>query len=173
MRVFLIGFMGSGKSHTSRTLAALLGAPFIDLDEWLEIKHGRTINEFFRAEGEAAFRQAESDMLRQLTTLPAFVMATGGGAPCHHDNINWMKDHGLVIYLDTPTDILVERLKGEARERPLIKDIPPDGLADFINNKLAERIAYYREAHVIYRLERADEDVAANLYRQYFHSAVY
>lgn len=166
MRIFLTGFMGSGKSYTAQRLAARLGYPFLDLDDWIEEVAQKTIAEIFQAEGEGGFRELERMTLQQLEQLPNLVLATGGGAPCHADNLAWMKAHGLVVYLRTPVDILFRRLRPEITHRPLLRGKDDDALRNFIEGKLAERQGCYEQAHVIIDQAEADCDLAELIFQQ-------
>jgi shikimate kinase len=146
MRIFLTGFMGSGKSYTGLELARKLGRPFVDLDQWIEDMQGLSINEIFSEQGEDAFRRLEAETLRTFEKLPYFIMATGGGAPCFHDNISWMNENGMTIFIDPPVTLLVERLEEGREQRPLLHG--QENLSAFISQKMEDRRPYYEQAHV-------------------------
>jgi shikimate kinase len=148
-RIYLIGFMGSGKSFAGRRLAGELGLPFLDLDLYLEEKAGRTIFRIFEEAGETAFRKMEAAALRETERFSAAVIACGGGTPCFGGNMEWMNAHGLTIYLETPVELLVERLISETAHRPLLHGLDRPGLRRYIEEKLAQRAPYYRRASVI------------------------
>src|SRR5512133_3442701 len=97
--IYLIGFMGSGKSTAGRELARLLGWSFTDLDTEVEKREGKTIRQIFAQKGEEYFRNLETKVLRDLNTLANSVISTGGGTPCHSDNMDFMLENGLTIYL--------------------------------------------------------------------------
>jgi shikimate kinase len=156
--LFLIGFMGSGKTHWGKILAKRLGCLFLDLDEFIETNEGRTISEIFSLSGENGFRLLERDYLRHLAALPPVVVATGGGTPCFFDNMDWMKQHGLTIYQKTPPELLFDRLKNERVRRPLLKDLDDDGLRIFILERMESREHFYRQADVI--LEQTKDNTA-------------
>ena len=147
--VFLVGFMGSGKSTAGKKLAASLGWSFIDLDRKIEEKAGKTIPEIFSSEGEAAFRKLETEILRTFKSCTRTIISTGGGTPCHGDNMDFMLETGVTVYLRLSPDQLVERLMGSTEERPLLKNIPDSGLRGFIETRLADRESYYNRANVI------------------------
>jgi shikimate kinase len=150
MKIFLIGFMGSGKSTLGPKLARALGIPFFDLDKMIEECEGMSIPSLFEQKGETAFRQIEAELLRS-TTLQndAFLLSTGGGAPVFHDNMGFMNQHGCTIYLEMNPKSLAQRLAPAKAERPLLKDINDDDLPEFIASKLKEREVHYKKAHLI------------------------
>ncbi len=146
MKIFLVGMMGSGKSFCARKLAKKLKVPVYDLDNLIEITEDMTIAEIFEEEGEAFFRKLEAEVLRWFGEKKTFVLATGGGTPCFHKNIEWMNNNGITIWLNEPISTLVERLKPEKEHRPLIKDLSDEELGKFLTNKLAERTPFYSQA---------------------------
>ena len=118
-KIFLIGMMGSGKSYWTKKLSKKLKCGGYDLDNVVEINEEKTIAEMFEQDGEEYFRKAEAKVLRWFGEKKTFILATGGGTPCFHDNMNWMNKHGITIWLDEPIEILVERLKPGKELRPL------------------------------------------------------
>ncbi len=103
MKIFLIGFMGCGKSTKAKQLAQLLACPVIDLDVVIETQTGQTIANYFAQNGETAFRQLESETLKNYAYPVNCIVATGGGLPCFLNNINWMNANGITIYLQMET----------------------------------------------------------------------
>lgn len=148
MRIFLVGFMGSGKTTMGKRLARYLDYKFVDLDKFLEEKAGMTINDFFKIHGETAFREFEKNILREGNFDDHTVIATGGGAPCFFDNIDWMNGNGMTVYLKMPPAGLVNRLKN-ATDRPLISGLNEPELLEFITNKLKEREPFYEKARLV------------------------
>ena len=122
MRIFIIGFMGSGKSTVGKELAGRLGYRFIDMDQEIERDQGMSINEIFNGPGETFFREMESKLLKQLIKLDDIVVSTGGGVPCNKDNMEIIKTNGISIYLEMSPEAILSRLKDASDERPLIKD---------------------------------------------------
>ena len=147
-KIFLIGFMGSGKSTVGRQLATQLQYHFIDLDTLIEQQEKVTIAQLFASQGESYFREQEALHLRSLDKHERVVVATGGGCPCYHDNMDWMNQHGVTVYLEASVKLLTDRLKKEKDNRPLLQGKSPEALADFIQQKLSERIAYYQAAQI-------------------------
>lgn len=141
--------MGSGKSTAGKKLAASLGWNFIDLDRKIEERAGKTIPQIFSQEGEAHFRMIETEVLKNTSPLSKTIISTGGGTPCHGDNMDFMLATGLTVYLKMTPEQLANRLLESSGERPLIKNIPDDQLHDFIEKKLASREKWYRRAKVI------------------------
>jgi shikimate kinase len=141
--------MGSGKSTAGRKLASLLGWSFIDLDKRIEEHTSKTIPEIFSQKGEDYFRSIEAQLLRDLMTCTNTVISTGGGTPCHGDNMDFMNEHGLTVYLKLTPAELNSRLSQSNGERPLIKDLEKGNLLSFIEEKLAVRKKYYDRSDII------------------------
>jgi shikimate kinase len=148
-KIFLIGFMGSGKSTTGKKLASHLNWSFIDLDEKIEQSTGMEIRDIFSEKGEAFFRKIESDTLKRMASESNAVISTGGGTPCFGDNMDFMLRTGLTVYLRMTPARLKSRLAGTSEHRPLLKDIGKNGLQEYITAKLAEREKWYSRAEVI------------------------
>lgn len=155
-KVFLIGFMGCGKSTLGRHLAQALGWDFIDLDNYFENKFKTTVSLFFAEFGEDGFRDAERSALYDLKSKTKAVVATGGGAPCFFDNIDFMNEHGVTIYMKTSPEVLAQRLSNSRNVRPLVKGKSGDELIRFIKEKLNSRETYYNKAQVIADAEVTD-----------------
>ena len=149
-KIFLVGMMGSGKSHWTKKIAKWIKSGGYDLDDLIEMNEEKTIAEIFTEEGEEQFRKTEAKILRWFKEKKKYVLATGGGTPCFQDNMAWIKKEGIVIWLDESVDILVKRLVEEKAHRPLIADLSEQDLTKFIKDKLIERHAFYSQAN--YRL---------------------
>jgi shikimate kinase len=146
MKIFLIGFMGCGKTTFGKKLASALAYNFVDLDHEIEAKVEQSISEYFTAHGEASFRELESSILKAGRYPGDSVISTGGGTPCFYDNMDWMNANGLTIYLEMPALALARRLEKGKGKRPLLKDLDEAGLVRFIEGKLAERLPFYSRA---------------------------
>jgi len=144
--IFLIGFMGSGKSTLGKYLAETLNYDFIDSDLWIEKEQGISIDSIFSSKGEAFFRELELKFIENLNLFNPTIIATGGGLPCFNGNIEKMKEIGTVIYLKVSPEIIVERIKFDDR-RPLLNKKDHHEKIDFIQNKLKERNVFYKQAH--------------------------
>lgn len=150
MKIFLIGFMGSGKSHWGKLLSEKLGIPFFDLDEQIVSHEGMPITEIFASEGEEHFRLCEKDILYIITeSHESFVMACGGGTPCYFSNIEYMNQSGTTVWINTPIPILFERLIHEKSHRPLISELSDEQLKAYILKKFADRKIYFEQADII------------------------
>lgn len=148
MIVFLLGFMGCGKSTKAKQLAKRLNCSVIDLDAEIVKKIGKSIADYFAEFGEDAFRQLESDTLKTFPYPEKCIVATGGGLPCFFDHMAWMNARGQTVYLQMTPSQLVSRL-GNRDKRPLLKGMDDQQLRTFIENKLQERDTFYRKAKVI------------------------
>jgi len=160
MKIFLIGFMGSGKTHWGRRLGAKLNLPFYDLDTVIVEQEQKTVAEIFAEKGEEYFRYQENEMLEKISAEhESFILSCGGGTPCFFNNIEFMKKNGKVIWLNTSVDILTQRLHKERMSRPLISDVVSDEeLRRYIVRKLSERRMYYQQADVTVGEENTNLD---------------
>lgn len=166
-KVYLTGFMGSGKTTAGRKLAGRMGWEFIDLDRLVELKSGMTIPEIFSSHGETHFRSLEAETLRQLKKARNAVISTGGGVPCFSDNMEFMLSDGIVVYLKMTPAQLRERLLGSKTDRPLIKGMDRDQLLSFITTRLLEREEYYSKAHIVTDGLNIDVDHLHNLIKSF------
>jgi shikimate kinase len=149
MKIFLVGFMGSGKTTIGKKLANYLKYEFVDVDKLIEFKVGMSIVDYFEIHGEQAFREIEREVLQTAHLGENAIIATGGGSPCYGDNMTWMNANGQVVYLSLPPKALAVRLENSKAERPLIKNLKGDELVDFISNKLLEREVFYNQAKFV------------------------
>jgi len=150
MKIFLIGFMGSGKTHWGRELGKKISIPFFDLDEKIAEHAGRSIPEIFAEKGEECFRLMEKEVLYLLTeSHESFVMATGGGTPCFYNNIDYLKKNGTVVWINCSVDCLHQRLINEKEKRPLISNIRERELKTYIIKKFSNRKIFYQQADII------------------------
>ena len=148
MKIYLLGMPGSGKTTLGKSLAISRKELFIDLDKEIETNADKSISEIFSEDGESEFRKLESDLLRRITlSNRSFIMSTGGGAPCHHDNISYMVSSGITIYLKVSLHELNIRLKTDKDSRPLLSK--PGELNNTIKELLLAREKYYSKASII------------------------
>lgn len=168
MKIFLLGFMGSGKTHWGRLLSQKLSIPFFDLDEQVVNSAGTSINEIFEKQGEEYFRLLEKDTLHIITeSRDSMVMSCGGGTPCYFNNIEYMNRSGITVWLDTPVNVLFERLLKERHHRPLLKDLSDEQIKSFIIKKFSDRKIYYEQAAIIVNEEPVQLDT---LIEKIFHA---
>jgi len=158
MNIFLIGFMGSGKSHWGHIWAAKNRLNFFDLDSKIEKAFKMTITEIFEKKGEEKFRELERCHLRKFANKKNFLLACGGGTPCFSDNLQRMKSQGKVFYLKAEPELLLQQVMHETEKRPVIKKVNPSELLFFIKKKLEEREPYYSQADVILNVDELNEN---------------
>ena len=149
MRIFLLGFMGTGKTYWGRKWSTLHDIPFYDLDEHVERQEQATVADIFEKNGEDYFRQKEAIMLRSLALNEPAIISCGGGTPCFFDNMDFMNENGITVLLDASPAYILENVKNEPGKRPLINDLNEAELLFFIEQKIKERIPYYSRAKLI------------------------
>lgn len=148
MRIYIIGYMGCGKSTLGKRLAKELEFQFIDMDTYIEERNFKTIPQIFTDYGEEGFRKIEKKALNELSVFSNVVIATGGGAPCFFDNMDVMNETGVTIFLNIDPQILAERLINSKTERPLIKGKSKEELVIFIDETLQKRMVFYKKAQI-------------------------
>lgn len=145
-RIFLIGYMGAGKTTLGRALARDLGVEFIDLDWYIEDRFHARIPDIFAREGEQRFRQMEQRMLHEVAQFEDVVIACGGGTPCFFDNMDFINAHAASVYLKATPQVLEAHLRMGKSVRPLIQGKTPEELRAYIGQSLAEREPFYAKA---------------------------
>ena len=164
--IFLIGFMGSGKSHWGHIWALEGGYSFYDLDTEIENAFELPVEQIFEKHGEEKFREMERYHLRKFENSKKSLVACGGGAPCFFDNMDWMKQHGTVIYLKATPDYILERVMDETEKRPLLKKVNTSELLFFIQQKLKEREPVYLKADYILEVSQLQKNSLEFLEKQ-------
>src|SRR5690606_14036728 len=167
MKLFLIGYMGSGKTTLGDPLAKKLQIPFIDLDTLLEKREGKSIPQLFEEVGEAGFREKERDLLQKGVFPDQFVMATGGGAPCFFDNMDWMHRQGITMYLRARAEEIARRLENERSQRPLLRDIEKQDLVGVIRERIAGREKFYLQAKLVMEHDNLTVDLLLEALQKY------
>lgn len=145
-RIFLIGYMGAGKTTLGRALAKELGIQFIDLDSYIEERLCKSVAQIFADKGEEGFREVERRMLHEAGEFEDVIISTGGGTPCFFDNIEYMNRQGTTVFLDVPVERLFIRLSIARKKRPLIMNKNDKELRDFIGEQLEKRLPHYSRA---------------------------
>ena len=153
-RVFLIGYMGVGKTTIGKLLSKELDIEFIDLDKFIENRYRKTIQEVFAEKGEAKFRIIEREMLSEVATFHNVLISTGGGTPCFFNNMDVMNQYGVTLYIKASVDQLVSRLLVSKNVRPIIQNKSPEELKEFVKAHLVEREIYYSKAKLTYHTEQ-------------------
>lgn len=148
-RIFLVGYMGSGKTTVGQMLAKHYGYSFIDLDTYIENRMMKKINNIFSEMGEGKFREIEQRMLQEVSEMENIVVSTGGGAACFFNNMELMNESGVCIYLRLTVDNLAQRLYKARASRPLIKDKTIEELPVFVAEMLAQREPFYNKAMIV------------------------
>jgi shikimate kinase len=161
MILFLIGFMGSGKTTVGKFLAKELDYVFVDMDARILKEEGATINQIFESKGENYFRSAEHNLLKKLVNQDDLVVACGGGTPCFFGNIDLMNKAGVTVYLKLSSDKLHARLVEDKQRRPLLKNKTDAELKIFIKELLEKRERFYNKAQVKMKLSNASPDELA------------
>jgi len=165
--IALIGFMGTGKSSVGRLVASHLHFDFIDTDELIESRAGRSISDIFAQAGEDAFRQIEKQVVAELASARRMVISSGGGLAAQPDNLTSLKGHSLVVCLWASPDVIWERVRHQTN-RPLLNDPDPPGR---IRALLAAREPFYRQADVLVNTEMRSVKEVAHHVLHHFHAA--
>ena len=149
MRIFLIGFMGRGKTTLGKKLAQKMSYEFIDLDHEVEKAAGMSVSDYFSAKGEEAFRLLEKQTLNGIDLPRNCIISAGGGTPCFFDNMEFMNRNGITVYIEMPALALAQRLEHGKHKRPLLANMNEQELVDFIKGKLVEREPFYKRSFLI------------------------
>lgn len=148
MRVFLIGFMFSGKSTVGKKLASIMNYQFIDTDRYFEEKYKISILDFFEKFGEEMFRKFEHDILKELVVKDNVIISTGGGLPCYNNNIDLINDEGISIYLEMPFKAIINRQKNSKQKRPLLQNKTQEEIEEYLKALLTQREPIYKKSKI-------------------------
>ena len=146
-RIFLIGYMGAGKTTVGKALAKTTGLKFYDLDWYIEGRMRKTVPQIFAELGEEGFRRIEHRLLHEVAEFENVIISCGGGTPCFFDNIDYMNKQGQVVYLKVTPEVLCKHLKMGKTERPLLKGKTEEELLTFVTTQLASRSPFYEQAN--------------------------
>ena len=149
MRIYLVGFMSSGKSTIGYQLAKNLRIPFLDTDRQVAALENATVAKIFETKGESYFRQKEQEVLHATFDVPQLVVATGGGTPCFYDNMSQMRKFGFTFYLELSLQKIIYRITNTPKERPLVSGKSPEELELVVNELFDMREKYYKSAHYV------------------------
>ena len=166
MPIFLIGYMGSGKSTIGNDLSQIMNAPFVDLDTLIEQELGLDICDIFHQNGEYFFRKQEQYYLTSFNYTQNMIVAVGGGTPCFFDNMHFMNTIGMTIYLKVSYEELINRLQF-SNSRPMLfkKQV---NLQDLVKEQLIEREKYYQKSQYVIESDIISIEQVSQLLKQYY-----
>lgn len=155
-KIYLVGYMGAGKTTTARRLAQRLGWEVADTDALFEEKYKISVNDFFNKYDEPLYRKLESEVLKATEGLENVVVSTGGGTACYFDNMEWMNSHGLTVFLHISPKAAVDRVIHSRHKRPLAEGKSEKELTEFVNSHYASRMPFYEQARLTVKSEDLD-----------------
>ena len=156
-RIFLIGYMGAGKTTLGKAFARAMGLTFVDLDWYIEERYHKTVRQIFEERGEDGFRELEKRMLHETGEFENVVISVGGGTPCFFDNMDYMNSVGETVFLDVDVKVLFRRLKVAKQQRPLLANKTDEELMAFIVEALQKRLPFYSRAKYVFNGERLED----------------
>lgn len=164
VRVFLCGYMGSGKTTLGKSLASTMNLTFIDLDNFIESRQHKTVKEIFAEVGESGFRDIERKSLIEVSEYEDVIISLGGGTPCFFDNMDIVNAAGVSVYLKPSEDVLLARLIKGKHKRPLLADKSDDEILGVIREQLAWREPYYLKSKITFEASHLEckEDIHLN-----------
>lgn len=159
--IFLIGYMGCGKTTLGEVLASQMGLQYIDLDEFIEQRQGMTITEIFDEMGENRFRELETEVLLDVAGMADVIIGCGGGTPCHGDNMELMNKAGTTVWLTTSPERITARLllPDQKAKRPKVASLPDEAVLSLVERELQARTPYYAQAQL--QFDSTDIETAA------------
>lgn len=156
-RIFLIGYMGAGKTTLGKAFAREMGLNFIDLDWYIEERYHKTVQQLFSERGEEGFRELERKMLHEVAEFEDVIVSAGGGTPCFFDNMEYMNTCGDTVFLDVASEVLFHRLKVARQQRPLLANKSDEELMNFICEALQKRHPFYSKAKHLFRADELED----------------
>lgn len=156
MRIFLIGFMFSGKSTVGKKLASIMGYDFIDTDKYFEDKYKISIFDFFEKFGEEMFRKFEHEILKESVVKDNVIISTGGGLPCFNENMDIINDKGISIYLEMPFKAIINRQKNSKQKRPLLQNKTQEEIETYLLDLLTKREPIYQKSKITIDAQNID-----------------
>ena len=158
MKIFLVGFMGSGKSFLGKLWGEKYSIPFYDLDTLIEEEERKTVEQIFEVFGEDYFREREAAVLRNTDRFENCIIACGGGAPCFFDNMQWMNKNGVTVFLNEDEEIICNNLRTDKKVRPVLNSPDEETLEKVIHLKLKSRMDFYNQSHIILQTEDLNKE---------------
>nr|WP_320036885.1 shikimate kinase [uncultured Bacteroides sp.] len=156
-RIFLIGYMGAGKTTLGKAFAREMNLSFVDQDWYIEERFHKTVQEIFAERGEQGFRELERQMLHEIAEFEDVVISTGGGAPCFYDNMDFMNQKGDTVFLNVTPEVLFSRLKMASQNRPILRGKSNEELKAFIAKTLEKRAPFYSKAKYIFNADELED----------------
>lgn len=153
-RIFLIGYMGAGKTTVGKDLSEYLDLTFIDLDQFIEGRYSQSVKELFTHKGEDCFREIERKILHEVAEFEDVIISLGGGTPCFFDNMTYLNRKGTSVYLQVPIEELAKRLEKSPNVRPIVQGKSGCELRSFIRENLDKREPFYRQADILFNAEK-------------------
>lgn len=157
-RIYIVGYMGAGKTTAAKRIASRLGWEVADTDAMFEEKYRISIHDFFHKYDENLFRKLESEVLKSTENLDNTVISTGGGLACFFDNMDWMNQHGLTVFMRISPEAAADRILNSKRKRPLTENKTKEELAEYIRQHYASRLPFYEQAQITIKSEDFDLD---------------
>ena len=155
-RIYIVGYMGAGKTTAARRLAQRMGWEVVDTDALFEEKYKISVNDFFNKYDEPLYRKLESEVLKATESLDHVVVSTGGGTACFFDNMDWMNQHGLTVFLRISPQAAVDRVIHSRHKRPLVEGKSEEELTEFVSQHYASSLPFYEQARITAKSEDFD-----------------
>jgi shikimate kinase len=172
-RIFLIGYMGAGKTTVGKVLSQRMNFSYIDTDHYIENRYRKKVGDIFAAEGEMCFRDMEHRMLCEVSEFENIVISTGGGLPCFNGNMDIMNSTGITVYLDVSAEELAARLQVSKTIRPVLQNRSGSELIDFIRENLDKRRPYYEQAGIHFNADPMYTDCEVETLAKELESLIY
>jgi shikimate kinase len=157
-RIYLVGYMGAGKTTAAKRLAHRLGWDVVDTDALFEEKYKISVDDFFQKYDEPLYRKLESEILKSTGNLDHTVISTGGGTACFFDNMDWMNQHGTTVFMRISPESVVDRVLHSHHKRPLTRGKSEEELLEFVSQHYASRMPFYEQAQITVKSEDFDLD---------------
>jgi len=155
-RIYLVGYMGAGKTSAAKRLASRLNWKVVDTDDLFEEKYRISVDDFFQKYDEPLYRKLESEILKSTENLENTVISTGGGTACYFDNMDWMNLHGLTVFMRISPAAAVDRVLHSHHKRPLARGKSEKELTEYVNWHYASRMPFYEQARITVKSENLD-----------------